>query len=216
MTLPRSVKSLPENRAVSSAGGRALFLGVPWLLIGGSWIGWENAWLTTAVYHAWIGLVWWKTGPTRVPLFSGGHVGVFIGVALVCGACLPLIVTLWPWAARESVDMAETLVHLGLAGWSFWAFFAYLVTIHPFLEEVYWRGLLPQHLTTDLAFAGFHVFLTWTFLAPIWQIPVVVGLLIGAGLWRLAIRRFGGLLIPIGTHAVADAAILLAAWWLAR
>ena len=195
---------------------RGFLWGVPWMLIGGSWVAWENVWLTTVVYHAWILLVWWRLRPVRVPLFAGGHTGVLAGVAVLCAMCLPLIVGLWPWAARPGLEMSAVLSDLGLDGKSFWLFFAYLVTVHPFLEEVYWRGLLPLNLGTDLAFAGFHVFLTATFLLPVWQIPVVVSLLIGAQLWRLAIRRFGGLLIPVCTHAVADAAILLAAWWLAR
>ena len=94
-------------------------------------------------------------------------------------------------------------------------------TVHPVLEELFWRGgragaRRPVPDWRDVAFAGYHVPVLWFFVGPGWVALSFVVLAAGSWLWRLADHRFGGLGVPLVSHAAADLSIMVAATLIAR
>ena len=131
-----------------------------------------------------------------------------------------LLVLLWDTASLENIDLGQTLARFGLSGLSWWFFVVYYVTIHPVLEELYWRGYLfrelPHRTVQDAAFAGYHVLVLLIFLKLPWVL-VSFGLLwFSAWCWRRLTERYDGLGVVIASHAVADLSILLAVAYLLR
>jgi membrane protease YdiL (CAAX protease family) len=126
----------------------------------------------------------------------------------------PLIFFLWPVMVREGVDLGEQVRHWHLHGGIAGVFSLYAITVHPVLEERFWRGMLPDRLTVDLLFAGFHLLVLAPLIHAVW-LPVVFGVLVTAAyIWRWMVREFGGLSVPVVSHALADLGVVLAVWQL--
>jgi len=112
--------------------------------------------------------------------------------------------------ARPGVDLSALLSQWGITGSTAWVFAVYSVTLHPVLEETFWRGMLPDQLWSDALFAGFHLLVLAPLVHAVWLPPVFIVLLTASGIWRYFARETGGLLIPVLTHALADLGVLLA------
>ncbi|MEX2606682.1 MAG: CPBP family glutamic-type intramembrane protease [Kiritimatiellia bacterium] len=132
------------------------------------------------------------------------------GLGTLCLLTWPLLHFLWPYMALPAVEVSGLLSDCGLTGGTAWVFALYSVTIHPILEETFWRGMLPDHALSDALFAGFHVVVLAPLIHAGW-LPVVFGVLwTASGIWRYLARSTGGLLLPVLTHAIADLGVLLA------
>jgi len=181
----------------------------------------HNGWVSLLLYHA--GIVWWvmrgDSGVRFSALFSGWRareefVGIFFGSlgGLVLWA-------LWP-AIGLTPSFRTELSALGLSGASYTAFVLYHALVHPWLEELLWRGSLGsdvRHPTwTDVAFAGYHALVLWPLLAWPWVVVSVVSLTIAGRFWRMLALRCGGLLVPSLSHAAGSASVLTAVAILTR
>lgn len=135
---------------------------------------------------------------------------------LIPFALLGLTAGLGLWLAWPLTDIPPDyparVESLGLREDTWLPFIAYFILVNPFLEEIYWRGILgsdsrlPQPV--DFLFAGYHLVILALFVTPLW---VLIGffILAGAGwLWRQVSRRANSLLPAALFHALADLSIL--------
>jgi membrane protease YdiL (CAAX protease family) len=118
------------------------------------------------------------------------------------------------------MNLGETLTSFHLSGFSWWVFAAYYVTVHPVLEEIYWRGYLPgahrSPAMVDVAFAGYHVLVLCLFVKLPWVLVSFGVLLFAAWSWRRLAARYSGLGVAIAGHAAADLSIVAVAEYLIR
>ena len=176
----------------------------------------RSAWAAMLLYHAGmlvvgIGL----DGARRAPeLVRGGGAAPGAILGLICLGAGPVLWLCWPMM-RGAAGLGAALADLGLARESFVAFAIGYALVNPILEEWYWRGVLgsPARAPTvgDAAFGGYHIVVLVAFVGWPWALGAAV-ILMGAGwLWRQISTRYGGLAIPVATHAVADLSVIVAA-----
>ncbi len=184
-------------------------------------VGLRSIWTTLLLYHA-VMLLCVVTAGRRgnLPPLGRGPWRIALAAALVGASCGPLFVVLWPLLESRAGDLATRLADLGLPGARLWFFAAYYATVHPVLEEVYWRGWLGPASSrphwNDLAFAAYHGLTLAFFIEAPWILLCLTVLAVTAWLWRWATARWRGLLVPIVSHAAADITVIAAAIWLAR
>ncbi len=186
----------------------------------------HSAWMGILLYHLGMVMVLVIAGRRRPPVVvaPGWHqhwrfgwrpgVGLTaIGVAALAG---PLLLLLWPIIRLPDPGLAVILESLGLRGVSWLLFAVYFCTIHPVLEELYWRGHLASRQVTpvpaDLAFGGYHAVVLLLFVEPLWALVTFLVLAAAAWGWRQLVRLNGGMLVPILAHLVGDVSIIAAAW----
>jgi membrane protease YdiL (CAAX protease family) len=182
----------------------------------------RNAWAAILLYHA--GML--------ILLRLGGHGSLLRAVrqgwsapaavvaGIVCAAGSVLLALLWGTISRERMDLAEALTSLRLSGLSWWVFAAYYVTVHPLLEEIFWRGYLPgSHRSPavfDVAFAGYHVLVLCLFIKLPWVLASFGVLWFASWSWRQLTARYSGLGVAIASHAAADLSIIAVVEYLIR
>lgn len=122
---------------------------------------------------------------------------------------------LWPYVRLPGAALKEVLPNIGLAGTSWVLFVVYYSTVHPLIEELYWRGDALAYGAgpswRDIAFGGYHFVVLVLFIKVPWAIAVAVLLSVVAWGWRYAVRRYGGLGVPLVSHVVADLSVVVAA-----
>jgi hypothetical protein len=182
----------------------------------------RSAWVAILLYHAGM-VILLRFGGQEGPLKAvrqgwSAPAAAFTGI--VCAACGLLLALLWRTMAREHMNLGETLASFRLSGLSWWVFAVYYVTVHPALEEIYWRGYLPRAhrfpVVADFAFAGYHVLVLCIFITLPWVLVSFGVLLFAAWSWRQLVARYAGLGIAIAGHAAADLSIVVAAEYLMR
>jgi hypothetical protein len=182
----------------------------------------RNAWAAILLYH--MGMV--------TLLRLGGQEGLLrtasrgwstpaaAGIGIVFSAGVLLLVLLWGTISRDHIDLAETLTSLHLSGAYWWLFAAYYVTVHPVLEEIFWRGYLNRAhrspVVTDIAFAGYHVLVLCIFIKWPWALVSFGVLLFASWSWRKLAARYCGLSVSIASHAAADLSVIMVAEYLIR
>jgi hypothetical protein len=176
----------------------------------------RSAWAAILIYH--VGIVVALTafgwgGPLRRAAsgWRPGAAATSAGAAALVGVALFL---LWPFLDATPDGLRGRLLELGLSGRAWGVFAAYYATVHPFLEELFWRGRPgagAAALWRDAAFAGYHVPVLWFFVGPVWIAVSFVVLAAASWTWRAAAGRFGGLGVPLASHAAADISIVAAA-----
>jgi len=182
----------------------------------------RSAWAAILLYH--IGIVaalsvsGWRE-PLRLAV-SGWRPGSAAACAAVTAFAGTALYLLWPLVDATPDGLGVRLVEFGLGGTSWALFAAYYSTVHPFLEELFWRGN-PRDggkasIWRDAAFAGYHVPVLWFFIDPAWVVAVFVVLTAASWMWRWTSRRFGGLGVPLVSHAAADISIVVAATFISR
>ena len=182
----------------------------------------SNAWAAILLYHLGIVTVlflarYWKIGRL---LKTTEDLLVLVGVVLVSAVAGFFIYWLWAIIKLAELILTDQLSALGLVNAPWFLFIAYYFTINPLLEEMFWRGYLGSPkmspIWNDIWFAGYHVLVLITFVAWPWVILSFVTLMITAWFWRQLARRYQGLLLPIASHAAADASIIGAVYVLTR
>jgi len=186
----------------------------------------RNAWVAILLYHFGV-LVILIPRRRELPLgrlLTGWRHGLGFASVAVSVLAGPLLLLLWPIiqigedGAGAGSSLAASLAALGLAGWTWILFCIYFCTIHPLLEEIYWRGLLAERHAglswTDFAFAGYHGLVLRLFVDPLWVVASVIVLVLVAWSWRQLGRRSGGLRMPLATHVVGDWSVIIAAYFI--
>ena len=177
----------------------------------------ESAWAAILLYHAVIViyLVLTRRERSRTRLFQGWHRAIGTALIVVCACCGPLLVLLWPVISNLNGGLSSALDSFGLHGTRWYLFAAYFVSIHPVLEELFWRDALAggsrKISIPDTAFASYHVLVLVHFLKFPWVIIVFVMLTLVSWLWRRIAEHQQGLAIPVFSHVAAGLGIMTAA-----
>lgn len=177
----------------------------------------RSAWAAILLYHAIIviALLLTRRALPRIELFRGWNNATGAGLTIVSACCGPLLVLLWPVISDLNGNLSSALASFGLQGASWYLFVAYFVTVHPVLEELFWRDPRVSGNRrvdiTDIAFAAYHVIVLVHFLKSPWVIIIFVILTLVSWLWRLVALRYNGLAIPVISHITAGLAIMTAA-----
>ena len=182
----------------------------------------RNAWAAILLYHAGM-LVLLRLGGQGGLLRAvrqGWSAPAAVVTGIVCASGSFLLALLWGTISREQVDLAETLTSLHLSGLSWWVFAAYYVTVHPVLEEIFWRGYLTRAhrspVVSDVAFAGYHVLVLCLFIRLPWVLVSFGVLWFASWGWRQLTARYSGLGVAIASHAAADLSVIAAIEYLIR
>jgi len=182
----------------------------------------RNAWAAILLYHAGVVIVLRLDGRKGL-LRAVGHgwsAPAAAAVGIVCATGGLLLALLWSTIAREHVDLAKTLTDLHLSGLSWPAFAGYYVTVHPVLEEVFWRGYCTEAhrspVALDIAFAGYHVPVLCIFITVPWVIVGFGALWFASWIWRRSAARYSGLGVAIAGHMAADLSVIAAVAYLIR
>ena len=177
----------------------------------------KNAWLAIGLYHFGIiaFLIADEPGKLLKNIRSGWNFTAAVISVVVCALIVPVIFILWQYMQLENSCLKTTLTNFGLYGSSWFFFMIYFSTVQPFLEELYWRGYLEcSHKClslTDLAFAGYHVFVLAWFIKLPWLVMAFIVLTVAAYGWRYIAYKFEGLAVPLLSHITADISIIVVA-----
>lgn len=190
---------------------------IPYAAVGAGLYAFGSGWAAILLYHAGVVLALSITG-WRVPLryaVSGWVPAAAVAFAAVAALAGTALYVLWPLVDATPAGLHARLEQFGLGGTAWVLFALYYSTVHPFLEELFWRGRGDGQNTAslwrDAAFAGYHVPVLWFFISPAWIAAAFVLLMAASWTWRWTARRFGGLSVPLISHAAADVSIVLAA-----
>jgi hypothetical protein len=186
------------------------------VLAGLYWL--RSAWAALLLYH--LGMVAYlaSTGRLRLPRLPGSDLRAAIAFTAFGLAAWPALYFLWPLARLPGLELSDALSKYGLRGASFVTFAAYYSTLHPLLEEMFWRFETASSgisILEDLLFAGYHLLVLAFFLKPFYIFTVFAILAVSAMSWRRMVLR-GGRLEAFLSHAAGDAATMAAAVMLMR
>ncbi len=176
----------------------------------------KNAWIAIGFYH--FGLVLFLIAGDRNSLLkkirTGWNPAMATAGAVMSAMIFPVIFIFWKYMQLENVRLNTALANFGLYGTSWFFFMIYFSTVQPFLEELYWRDYLgsnQKYLSwTDLAFAGYHIFVLVWFIKLPWLVISFLVLTMAASGWRYVSNKFEGLSVPLLSHIVVDISIVAA------
>jgi len=195
---------------------KVISLAVPYIAVYVGLCALKNAWIAIVLYHFGMALFLIADGKGKLfkSLASGWNWTAVAGSAAVCAVVGPAVFVLWQYMQLEGICLKTSLMSFGLYGVSWWLFVIYFSTVHPLLEELYWRGYLKadyKYLSwSDFAFAGYHILVLVWFIRLPWLAVSFVVLSTAACGWRYIVHKFGGLGIPLLSHIVADISIIAA------
>jgi membrane protease YdiL (CAAX protease family) len=182
----------------------------------------RNAWAAILLYHLAV-IIFLIAGPNislGQILRSGWNPAASAASAAMTVLGGVMLYLLWPYVRLPDATLGEVLTNFGLGGTSWVLFVVYYSTVHPLIEELYWRGDALAYGAgpswRDIAFGGYHFVVLVLFIKVPWAIAVAVLLSAIAWGWRYAVRRYGGLGVPVVSHAVADLSIVMAVTFIAR
>ncbi|MBI9048159.1 MAG: CPBP family intramembrane metalloprotease [Anaerolineaceae bacterium] len=181
----------------------------------------KNVWVSMLGYHffAILILVGNKQGYQLKRLFSGGSFNVVLMVGLVT-AFSGVVLYYSGSIVNLPTDFGVLLASMGLTHNTWWIFILYYSFINPIIEEIYWRGYLgsdTKKLTfSDFCYAGYHPLVFIRFVDWPWAIIEFFALLAVAWLWRMLVKKYDGLLLPLVMHFSADIGIVIAIFFLAK
>jgi len=182
----------------------------------------KSAWITIGLYHFGIMAFLIADDPGKLlkSIRSGWNFTAAVISIVVCALIIPVIFIFWQYMQLEDTCLRATLTDFGLYGSSWYFFMIYFSTVQPFLEELYWRSYLENShkffSLTDLAFAGYHIFILAWFIKLPWLVVAFIVLTAVAYGFRYIACRFKGLAVPLLSHIAADISIITAANLLIR
>lgn len=182
----------------------------------------HSAWCAILLYHSGILLILVINEKRYIwhGVFSGWSGFSGIGMSTLFAGNGPLFILMWPFISLKPGILAESLSDLGLSGISLLIFAVWYATVHPILEEVFWRKYLLSGsrwpALTDCAFAAYHILVLLLFLRLPWVIISFLVLTLTAWLLRMLALKYRGLAIPIVSHMAAGLSTLTAIFLLVQ
>jgi membrane protease YdiL (CAAX protease family) len=182
----------------------------------------RSAWAAILLYHTVIVVCLFlrNRNRNRMSLLEGWSFSPGMTLTLVCLLCGPILVMLWPIMERGNTGFLSMLESFGLGGGSFLIFALYYISLHPVLEELFWRDALAGRGrsvgASDIAFAAYHVIVLIHFMKIPWVVLAFLVLALVSFLWRWIAGRHGGLAIPLASHIAAGIGIMTAAYYLSH
>jgi len=173
-----------------------------------------SAWSTILLYHAGI-LLFLVIGKrcSRWKTVFRGNTPLLIPSIVVCALAAPVVYFMWPFFESPKTELAEWMSMYGLTGIGWTLLIPYFSIVHPVLEEMHWREIAPDTVRglcwQDFMFAGYHMLVLYKLIYWPWLFLVFGILVCSSFFWRWAADRFGGYLLPVLTHAAADAGVVV-------
>ncbi len=189
---------------------------VPYLTVPVGLYALRSAWVAILLYHAGMLAVLALARPAGAwrALTRGWQPAWVAGAFLLSAALGPAFLALESVLGLDGDRLWPALAAFGLTGAAWPAFILYYGSVHPVLEEVYWREFVvrgaSRPLIVDVAFAAYHGLVLICFVPWIGAVAAVVGLLVVAIAWRRIAVRQGGLGVPLASHVAADLSLMLA------
>jgi membrane protease YdiL (CAAX protease family) len=180
----------------------------------------RSAWLAILLYHAGVAVFLFIRKPAGfwIRMRTGFKTPWLIPGLIVCALAMPAVYFLWPWFAISENILPQWMAYYGLSGWAWLLLIPYFSIVHPILEEALWREIAPDRFTwicrQDLLFAGYHVLVLLQLMKSPWLVLVFIVLAGSSIFWRWSAQHFGGYGLSILTHAMADAAVVTAVFFL--
>ena len=176
----------------------------------------RNGWIAIGLYH--FGIIVFLIAGDRNRLLkrirSGWNPVMAVSSVVMSVMIFPSIFFFWEYMQLENVRLNTTLAGFGLHGTSWFFFMIYFSMVHPFLEELYWRGYLESNRKyfswTDFAFAGYHILVLAWFIKLSWLVIAFFVLTAAAYYWRYVASKLEGLVVPLLSHIIADVCIIAA------
>lgn len=188
------------------------------VLIGLYWF--HSAWWAIGLYHIGIlGFMGYRRPKGLLQkLRTGITAKLLVPGLLVCSLAGPVVYFMWPWFSASGNVLPDWMSRYGLTGWKWLVLIPYFSIVHPVLEELHWQEVSPQRFVwacpQDFLFAGYHVLVLFQLMMWPWLIMVFAVLLTSSVFWRWTADRLGGYALPVLTHAMADAAVVVAVFFL--
>lgn len=209
MILPLHFKHLKPGLGLAGLAGML----APWIAVGLFWLWLRSAWAAILAYHALILLL---PGRRLRDVARGWNTGLILASVLPCLLAGPLTWLLLPSMVRTPVG--EWLASFGLSGSALYLMAPYYGLVHPVLEQAHWGPLRARPglaLPASAMFAGYHGLVLSTVMEPTWIAVCIVVLFASSLAWTAMQRKTGGLMVPVLSHAAADAGMIVAALLLA-
>ncbi len=181
----------------------------------------KNVWVAMLGYHflAVMILIARKQRRLMERVFVGGTSGSILFLSILA-ALSGVLLYFSSHFIQVPLNLGQMLESMGLKPANWLLFILYYSFINPIIEEVYWRGYLGSKVKTltwsDVCYAGYHPLVFLKFVAWPWALVEFVLLLGVAWMWRMIIRKYDGLLLPVLMHLFADLSIGFAIYLLAR
>ncbi len=179
----------------------------------------SNAWLALLAYHFVIIIVLIKRNKTlRNINYFIENKKILISSIILILFILPFLLVTWDYIKLTDLNLSNMLMKFSLDGFSFVVFIIYFFTIHPILEELYWRLIITYKKNTkvdflfDILFAGYHILVLILFVKITFVILSFIVLAISGMIWRYIIKRYQDYLTVFVTHAIADLLIIVAVY----
>ena len=193
---------------------KAIAPAIPYVAVLIGLYGLHNAWSSIILYH--LGMVviltltksWWLG--KRLLSWQA----YLVLLVVVIGSALSGIIVFYLWSIMKLPELVlgAELTNLGLSQTPWILFMFYYFTINPLLEEIFWRGYLGSPKVApiwgDFWFAGYHTLVLYLFIGLPWVAASFLVLVAAGWFWRQITRIYGGLMMPILSHAAADAGII--------
>jgi hypothetical protein len=176
----------------------------------------NNAFAAILVYHAGIitAVIFYRKQLDLKKIFHLSNIKLFFGLTAICLLSGTIVFLLWDLVKIETLNLQDTLTHFGFNSVNIWIFLIYFSTVHPVLEELFWRVIPKDEFTYfsvfDFIFAGYHILVLRFFLKPFWIAVCFLGLVIISMIWRYIQKRLNDTATVVITHAVADLSIFSA------
>jgi hypothetical protein len=183
------------------------------VMIGLYWL--KSAWAALLLYQCGMAVVLWtrrpRSGIGQLRINAPAFFWPALASSLLSG---PILYLLWPMVKLPGTQMGETLARFGLEGTSFVIFAIWYMTVHPALEEMFWRfgdGPKRPRYGIDLLFAGYHMLVLAFFLKPPYLGLTFLALALAGMAWRTMISKHEDRLAAVVAHAAGDLSTIAAA-----
>lgn len=177
----------------------------------------SNAWIALIPYHlAILMMIMIHFKEIEKIRFSIQNKTIFILGTISTLLVFPVLYFLWDIIKIPDPELLQTLNQFHLTGGSFLLFIFYLSSVHPVLEEIYWRFIISYkpnkkfNFLFDALFAGYHILVLIYFVK--WPLIILsFVLLLGTAItWRMIKEKYQDHLTLFVSHALADFSIMTA------
>lgn len=174
----------------------------------------KNAFLSILLYHAGVlTSIYLNRKELNIKdVFNFNSKRLTLIISLICGLSGLSILLIWDFIKLPGINLSNTMSEIGLTGNTKIIFLIYFSTIHPFVEELFWRFLLKTKAKyislDDILFALYHVMVLVLFLKLQYIIICFIALIAVARLWRFLQHNLSENMAVILSHAVADFSIM--------
>lgn len=177
----------------------------------------RSGWISILLYHAQIVLClcFFKTNIKQI-LFAGFSLKYFLLFVFPLLLLGPTLYCLFPYVIADGTSFREWLYGYGLGHRSYIMLIPYFCIVHPILEELHWgkfRDNKDKHWTMHVLFAGYHVLVIGGILGLPWVFVSFLALILTSYVWTALYDNLKGGIVPLLSHAAADAAIIVSAYY---